>query len=966
MTPRVELHAPSSGRHVFWGTLRMFASLGMLWLCANLAGRNHSLLGQSPPPADAEVIERYRSAMEAFGRGEFPTAISTFEDLISRGVGGPALENVRFSLAAALYNAKDTKKALQKFQEFAKSFPQNPKAQDALLAVANCQIALGDNRAASLTLTSLIKAGGANKDQALVLNASILRSAGKLDEAASLVKPIISAGIRAPETVRAAMLLASIEASKGNREGALQIATLLHGRSDLIENPAELNALAYEIGDVFLKEKDYPRALQSYALIWSREEMIALQQSRGLSLAKQIEGNIALAKSEPTRVAEIIDTNNGLRNAFESAKVAIADLEKSPKSLISLRLRQARCYQEAGRHWEAVLLLESALDSREKEGMEELLFSLGSSHAEIGNREDSLTALNRLLHEFPSGKTSDSARYLQGVQLLQNNRYEEAATAFLRLLENSPKSPIADQAQFLLANACFALAQFSKAIEHYHQYQKSYPKGDHIEESGYRISLCHLSLGDYAKALESFESYTKKHPNGTFAGDASYRIAACYYAAKQYDTVIELCDRWETAFGLPSLRGEVFALKGDALAAKEMRLEATLAYRQAVELGSTDEIVQYALFEANKQLQRLGHWEQSAEMFKAFIASRPEHPAVVGATFWLTKAMVKQGKTEEAKRYLADQIVKYLPDQTRDAVEQLLSQLAQLCSKRPNIPSSVTPPPSPIESKPQTAYDPVGEMSRFLDPNSLPDTPLVRARIAFVRSELARLTKHPEEADKIIDSLCDHEDATGLSASLLAHCGDRLLERGNLEKATRFYRELMKAFPKSELLDYAYNGLGQIALREGNFEGSIRLFEDAIDKAGASTKLKDVTLGKGRALLMMGKLDEARPIFEQVASTREWRGESTAEAVFLIGEVLFKKNDYAAAVQYFQRVFVAYQRYLPTVAKAYLRAADCFEHLGAPEKAQAHLRELLRKDKKFSQFPESEIARKRLNLPEAR
>ncbi len=966
MAPQVELLAHSPERRILRSALRMSAPFVMVWLCANLACQNQPLLAQSSPPADAEIIERYRSAMDAFGRGDFPTAISAFEDLISKGVGGTALENVRFSLAAALYNAKDTKKALQKFQEFAKSFPQNPKAQDALMAAANCQIALGDNRGATATLTSLIKAGGANKDRALVLHASILRSAGKIDEAASLIKPIISAGIRAPETVRAAMLLASIETSKGNRDGALQIATLLHGRADLIENPSELNALAYEIGDVFLKEKDYPRALQSYALIWTREEMIALQQSRGLGLAKRIESNIALAKAEPTRVAEIIDTNNALRNGFESVKAAIADLEKSPKSLVPLRLRQARCYQESGRHWEAVLLLESALDSDEKEGLEDLLFSLGSSHAEIGNSEESLTALNRLLRDFPAGKTSDSALYLQGILLLQKERYEDASAAFLRLLKSSPKSPIADQAQFLLANAYFALAQFSKAIEHYYQYEKNYPKGDHIEESGYRISLCHLSLGDYAKALEGFESYTKKHPNGNFAGDASYRIAACYFAAKQYETVVELCDRWETAFGLPSLRGEVFALKGDALAANEKRVDATLAYRQAVEQGSTDEIVQYALFEANKQLQRLGRWEQSAEMFTSFIASRPDHPAVVGATFWLTKAMSKQGKTEEAKRYLSDQILKYLADQNRDAVEQLLSQLAQLCSKRPSFPPSSTSAPKTIESQTQAPYDAAGEMSRFLDSNSLPDTPLVRARIAFARSELARLTKHPDEADKIIDSLCDNEDATGLSASLLAHCGDRLLERGNLEKATRFYRELMKAFPKSELLDYAYNGLGQIALREGKLGEAIRLFEDAIDKAGASTKLKDVTLGKGRALMMMGKLDEARPIFEQVASTREWRGDSTAEAVFFIGEVLFQKNDYSAAVQYFQRVFVAYQRYLPTVAKAYLRAADCFEQLGSPEKAQAHLRELLRKDKKFSQFPESEIARKRLNLSEAR
>jgi hypothetical protein len=58
-------------------------------------------------------------------------------------------------------------------------------------------------------------------------------------------------------------------------------------------------------------------------------------------------------------------------------------------------------------------------------------------------------------------------------------------------------------------------------------------------------------------------------------------------------------------------------------------------------------------------------------------------------------------------------------------------------------------------------------------------------------------------------------------------------------------------------------------------------------------------------------------------------------------------------------VFVAYQRYSPTVVKAYVRAADCFDKLGSPEKANAHYRELLAK-KKLSAFPECDLARKRL------
>jgi TolA-binding protein len=135
----------------------------------------------------------------------------------------------------------------------------------------------------------------------------------------------------------------------------------------------------------------------------------------------------------------------------------------------------------------------------------------------------------------------------------------------------------------------------------------------------------------------------------------------------------------------------------------------------------------------------------------------------------------------------------------------------------------------------------------------------------------------------------------------------------------------------------------------------------AIDKAGATSKLRDVTHGRAKALLLLGKLDEAKTVFEQVASTREWRGECTAEAVFSLGEVAFAKGDFTTAVQYFQRVFVAYQRYATVVAKAYLRAADCFEKLGEPEKAVAHLREMVSKEK-LAALPEVRTAKKRMGV----
>jgi tetratricopeptide (TPR) repeat protein len=140
---------------------------------------------------------------------------------------------------------------------------------------------------------------------------------------------------------------------------------------------------------------------------------------------------------------------------------------------------------------------------------------------------------------------------------------------------------------------------------------------------------------------------------------------------------------------------------------------------------------------------------------------------------------------------------------------------------------------------------------------------------------------------------------------------------------------------------------------------ALKLFSDAIDKAGASLKLKDVTVGKAKTLLAMGRLGESKKVFEQIASIRKWRGEATAFSVYSLGEIAQKQGNFAEAIAFYQRVYVAYQRFLPWVAKAYTGSGECFEKMGKSQEAANTYREMLRNGKLLN-FPEAETARKRL------
>src|SRR5205085_395132 len=162
---------------------------------------------------------------------------------------------------------------------------------------------------------------------------------------------------------------------------------------------------------------------------------------------------------------------------------------------------------------------------------------------------------------------------------------------------------------------------------------------------------------------------------------------------------------------------------------------------------------------------------------------------------------------------------------------------------------------------------------------------------------------------------------------------------------------------------FAYRGLGEIALQKNDLPEALHYFSDGTERIAPGQKLKELTVGKGKTLLAMDKLDEAKKVFEQVASVREWRGESTAFSVYSLGEIEAKQGHWAEANAYYQRVYVGYQKFANWVAKSYLRSGESFEKLGKQQEAANTYRELVRlagEKKDLAGLAETEEARKRL------
>jgi TolA-binding protein len=315
--------------------------------------------------------------------------------------------------------------------------------------------------------------------------------------------------------------------------------------------------------------------------------------------------------------------------------------------------------------------------------------------------------------------------------------------------------------------------------------------------------------------MKKLPEYLEKYPQGSFRADASYRLMVCKYAASLFDEVIEDSLKWRADFPNHPMEGEVLALLGDSLAAQDKISDAIPVYIESYKKATSDEVLNYSLFEASKHMQKMGDWPGISAMFEEFVKDKPDHPTVVAAMYWIGKAKAREGKTEEAKQFLVEQLKRYIDDPKREAVEQLIDQLVQLCSKRPRgeSPVAVAPSPSPVlktgsntvaaEATPPP-YDSEGELDKQIAPLATGTSNTTKARLLYAKAELAQLRKKPEDREKYFRQIADQFKPEDQSPTLLAQVGDYLLSKGDSERAAKYYTELKEYYPNSAYLDFAY------------------------------------------------------------------------------------------------------------------------------------------------------------------
>jgi tol-pal system protein YbgF len=113
-------------------------------------------LTQGERSAAAEK-QAYETALNQFKVGNYQLAITSFQSFMTSFPGSELLPSTQYWIGNAHYAMRDYKSAIAAQQKVVKTWPDNPKAPDALLNIASSQSELGESTAARETLRALVK-----------------------------------------------------------------------------------------------------------------------------------------------------------------------------------------------------------------------------------------------------------------------------------------------------------------------------------------------------------------------------------------------------------------------------------------------------------------------------------------------------------------------------------------------------------------------------------------------------------------------------------------------------------------------------------------------------------------------------------------------------------------------------------------------------------------------------------------
>lgn len=486
--------------------------------------------------------------------------------------------------------------------------------------------------------------------------------------------------------------------------------------------------------------------------------------------------------------AEVSDAEQGLfdkgQKALEDTVYNVAEvyylnfLTQFPQSELrsdaQLGLAQSLFFQK--RYKDAVKLLEVNSKSAPKRIQPDYRFWLAETQSKLGRIEEAARGFEQLLSDAPMDKRADDARYGLAWIYSQQNRFDEA-TVLLKTVQKNERADLAARAALGLAMIPYFQKNLDEAEKNLNAVVKKYPKVPAAIEAKNQLAQIAFEKGNDALAIQRYQEITESDLPGSseFVEEALLRIGDIYEKQKKYS-------------------------------------DALVAYERAFKKTRFENVKMQALEKFVSTAEKNDRVEFAADKLKAW-SDDPKNPLSDDLSLALIKLWRKAGKNERASAELDDFFERFA--QSELAAEVMLEQGAIL--EQAGAPEQAI-----------VVYQKVPAATK---------SPELQAEAYFKIAAIQRAQGNADEASKTYQRAAALKGAEDLAVQAWWENGQAQMKAQNWVAATATFDKLIKKFPDDPRAREASLQIASIYFQRGQFDQSIQVYGDFIQKQGLADPL---------------------------------------------------------------------------------------------------------------------------------
>lgn len=728
-----------------------------------------------------------------------------------------------------------------------------------------------------------------------------------------------------------------------------------------------VNLALMKAANALFEAGEYNGALPLYRMILPRNELIKhlsvkireMRIAAGLQAPDEPIGDGKL-KTESTIFGKRYTTeefwveDESAKNANKPKElIEMEDLVKTLESLPpyenEVLYRSAHLYDEVKRPWEAARFFdrvwtadpESELGERSFYDMIRLLLD------PLGQVEEAEPRAIAYLDKNREGLVPRQIAYLLTGSYQQNDRAGDVKK-LLPYLEGflaSDDSLIRKyecELWYMQAVADMALLNYESAEAGFVKVMTDFPGSHQQENTTYWHAVAVLFQERYEDALAELKAYLTAYPSGAWLDSAAFQQGVCLFSLERYDEAVvqftAVIDSYPDSRAFPdacNLRGDIYGSQGKLD-------EAVSDYERAIAAAQTHAQERYAVFQMASVFESEDRFDEILRVVNDYLDRRGAEADIATGIYWIGKTKVNQGRIDDAVQTYVGAVLDYGNDVMQSGVDSIIAELVSLAKIRLND-----------EARAQLKKE-------LVDARKRADSLTLQLRL---RAAVAQIDRQEVELGRqLIQELADLEPA---SPPVLDAICKASFEMQDYSRAEEILRMFTTKFDDSEYMRSAYKLRGSELFKAGEDEKALKLVTDAQARYGTDYDVAWAQLMKAKILTRQGDYVGAGKTLTDVFNVTGWRGESYAEAAYLLGLNAETASEFLKAHGWYQRTYVQYKGYDNGywAAESYLGSARCLKKLGLQNDAHNTYRAMLF-DKYVNSLPQAEEAAKAVSAEE--